>query len=423
MIKLRAATLGLQLLAVTAGLFGCDSDASSAGGGGAQVGDPGGGGQGGQGGQGGSAEPAAPDPTGFVKTTAMSVARAHHTATLLADGKVLVVGGDDASYAMQDAVELFDPSGETWAELPPLPEARSNHTATLLADGRVLIAGGGTTSAIGLPNGVVALDSAVLFDPATGAYQEVGPMTAKRADHRAQLLGDGRVLLVGGASDTVAEECTVIPNCTVGVALDSAEIFDPSDESFTATGSLNGARYSAVAATLDDGRVLVAGGVDSFTSVATAEIFDPAAAVFSLTAEMQYERLFAAGALLGSGKLLIAGGKKADVAPHAHTELYDAGADSWTKVAELSQARTGAQAVTLQSGRVLHIGGYNQIAQTAVTDVELFDEATNAWTLLGELTSKRSLHTATLLGDGRVLACGGFGPLGPAKTCDLSVSD
>jgi hypothetical protein len=86
-------------------------------------------------------------------------------------------------------------------------------------------------------------------------------------------------------------------------------------------------------------------------------------------------------------------------------------------------ACTGAQAVTLQSGRVVHIGGYNQIAQTAVKDVELFDEATNAWTLLGELTSKRSLHTATLLEDGRVLACGGFGPLGPVKTCDLSVSD
>jgi len=317
---------------------------------------------------------------------------------------------------------VYDPQANTWTELASLPEPRSNHTATLLLDGRVLIAGGGTTSAIGLPNGVTALDTASLFDPEADSYEAV-EMNAKRADHRAVALIDGRVLIMGGATDMISEACTVIPNCTVGTALDSAELFDPETNTFTPTESMTSPRYSAVADRLQDGRVIIASGVDSNTSVATAEIFDPARGTFSPTADMQYDRLYAAGAVLGSGGFLIAGGKKADVSPMSHTEVYDPASDSWTKVGELAELRTGARALTLQSGKVIHLGGYNQLEQTAVADIEIYDEASASWTLIGELVKKRLSFTATLLADGRVLACGGVTFSVPVKTCEISVSE
>lgn len=401
-------------------LVGCGDESGVGGAGGAVIGGQGQGGQGGTGGEGGTAPTPAPDPVGFSSTTSLAVPRTHHTATLLADGRVLIVGGDDAAGEMIDAVEIFDPSDASFTTLDPLPEPRSNHTATLLADGRVLIAGGGTSSAIGVPNGVIALDSAVVFDPADGSYTEASPMADRRADHRAFLLPDGRVLVAGGATDQVSEPCTVIPNCTVGIALASAELFDSSTMSFTPTGSMTGARYSTVAAALLDGRVLFASGVDGATSIRTAEIYDPASGEFGPAPDLAKDRLFAAGATLGSGKVVVAGGKKADVAPQASTEVYDPSTNTWNLASDLAERRTGAAAVTLQSGHVLHIGGFDQGAGTSVDKVEIFDEATGKWTEIGALEKAVSLPTATVLSDGQVLVCGGSSNVGPTKACEIS---
>jgi hypothetical protein len=74
--------------------------------------------------------------------------------------------------------------------------ARVNHTATVLADGRVLMAGGWLRS-----NGPILIATTEVYDPAAGTFRPAGSMTVSRSGHSATLLPDGRVLLAGGSSD------------------------------------------------------------------------------------------------------------------------------------------------------------------------------------------------------------------------------
>jgi hypothetical protein len=144
-------------------------------------------------------------------TGSMSVTRHGHTATVLADGRVLIIGGLDASGPLT-AAEIFDPTQKTFTLAGNLVGARYGHTATLLANGRVLIAGGHDAT------GPVA--TAEIFDPTinlavTNTFRLLAAtMGAARAGHTATLRSDGTVLLAGG--DTAG----------------TAEVFDPATETF-----------------------------------------------------------------------------------------------------------------------------------------------------------------------------------------------
>ena len=118
-----------------------------------------------------------------------------HTATLLADGRVLVAGGYDANDAALASAELYDPKTGTFSPTGSMATARGRHTATLLSDGRVLIAGGGPASWTGAG---AYLASAELYDPKTGTFSPTGSMATARDGHTATLLADGRVLIAGG---------------------------------------------------------------------------------------------------------------------------------------------------------------------------------------------------------------------------------
>ncbi len=204
-------------------------------------------------------------PGTFAPTGSMADARAGHTATLLNDGRVLVVGGIDASDGFDNlaTAELYDPATGQFTRTGSLAQGRAHHTATLLNDGRVLIAGG-------YGGGTISLASAEIFDPATGRFSPTGAMTVARRDATATLLPDGRVLVAGGLDQYATS------------ALASAEIYDPATGRFTATGSMTTARTSFAAMGLEDGRVLVAGGRDTAGKpLASAETYDPATDRFS----------------------------------------------------------------------------------------------------------------------------------------------
>ena len=146
--------------------------------------------------------PTPPPPPGFESTGSMADARGSHTSTTLQDGRILVTGGwtNTTPNNVLASAELFDPKTGKFSPAGALHEVRTNHTATLLADGRVLIAGG-----FGGAN-ATPLASAELFDPKTGKFTPTGSMVTGRFDHTATLLRDGRVLITGGSNDTAYPE-------------------------------------------------------------------------------------------------------------------------------------------------------------------------------------------------------------------------
>jgi hypothetical protein len=125
------------------------------------------------------------------------------SAVLLADGRVLIVGGyaKTSGPYPTDAADLYDPSTGRFTPTGSLGVARADPSVTRLADGRVLVAGGRTwdgTSSVGKFPLLLSSDSAEIFDPVTGTFEPTGPMTGPRDSHSATLLDDGRVLLAGG---------------------------------------------------------------------------------------------------------------------------------------------------------------------------------------------------------------------------------
>ncbi|HEX4622255.1 MAG TPA: kelch repeat-containing protein, partial [Myxococcaceae bacterium] len=121
----------------------------------------------------------------------LAQARRGHSATLLFDGRVLVAGGE--ATAPLASTEIYDPVAKTWSPGPPLSTARSRHGAVLLPNGKVLLVGGmGPMS--------TALATTDLFDPATGTWSAGATMANPRMGHFTQLLNDGRVLAIGGFS-------------------------------------------------------------------------------------------------------------------------------------------------------------------------------------------------------------------------------
>ena len=178
----------------------------------------------------------------------MAQGRTDHTATLLPDGRVLIVGGD-VDHGDGNAAEVWDPATESFSATGSMAVPRSGHSATLLPDGRVLVIGGFTT-------GGEYATTAELWDPRTGSFIPAGSLAVARFGHVAMLLPDGRVLIAGGQVN-----CARCGAPTNGLA--SAEVWDPATESFGPAGSLTGPDATREAYTmtlLPDGRVLTIGG-------------------------------------------------------------------------------------------------------------------------------------------------------------------
>lgn len=136
-----------------------------------------------------------------------------------------------------------------------MERSRAAHTATLLNDGRVLVVGGADFDAVG---GRTVQDSAEIFDPTTGRFSLLtkgqGGPTVPRAYHTASLLQDGRVIVVGGENDTDGVRSVLLPS----------EIFDPGTGKFSTGPILKQARTRHMAATLDGSVVVVAGGYGGY---------------------------------------------------------------------------------------------------------------------------------------------------------------
>lgn len=306
----------------------------------------------------------------------MKLPRVNHAAVLLADGRVLVVGGSEA--ADSETAECYDPVQGTWAPAG-LHASILSPSATLLPGGKVLVTGG----QFGAPRVTVA--RAELYDPATGIWTTTGSMLSPRLYHCAALLTTGKVLVAGGLSDA-----TNYPNL-------SAELYDPASGQWSATGSM-GVRRSEFAMTpLADGRVLALGYDPS------VEAYDPVTGTWTPAGRLNTDRTGPFAATRADGKVFVAVGN-GQVAP----ETFDPATGTATGVKALGLALSGNNLTLLPNGRVLTVGGAYPASRAAGT----CDPATGTWQPTGSLAVARQGHAVVLLPNGKVLVAGGVDTTG-----------
>lgn len=317
----------------------------------------------------------------WADSTSLANGRYDHTATALANGKVLVMGG--ASTTWLAAPELYDPSTNTWTATGGLSSssARQRHTATLLPNGKVLIAGGYNSG---------SLNTTRIYDPATNAWT-VGPnMTWARYSHTATVLPNGKVLVAGGYHHSYG-------------ALAQAELYDPLTNTWSSAGSQKVGRYQHAATTVQGGKVLVTGGTGGDSK--SAELYDPATNNWTDAAAMPTGRTNHTATRLPNGTVLLAGGQ--DGTTQATTSVYHPATNSWSAGASMASPRYLHTATVLATGKVLVTGGFNT-SPSVWNSAELYDPASDSWSPAGNLTTARTRHTATLLPDGQVLVAGGY---------------
>jgi len=330
----------------------------------------------------------------WSSTGPLNAARSGHTASLLPNGKVLVVGGGGVAGVLASA-ELYDPATGTWRATGSMANARSYHTTTVLNNGKLLVAGGYNGS---------YLASAELYDPATGAWSPTGALSVTHHEHTATLLANGKVLVAAGRYDNYS-------------AISVAELYDPSTGTWSATASLASARYFHTATLMPNGKVLVAGGYNGSTFV-NPEIYDPAAGTWSSTAALATNRFIHTASLLPNGKVLVSGGSN-DSGQLSTSELYDPATGVWSGTGALATARAYHTATLLPNGKLLIVGGWNSgVNPSYLASAEVLDSAAGSWGATGSLASTRISHTSTLLPNGKVLVAGGSSYLASAELFD-----
>ncbi|MCY1023752.1 kelch repeat-containing protein [Pyxidicoccus sp. MSG2] len=308
--------------------------------------------------------------------------RTKHTATLLADGRVLVTGGANNA-GWLDSAALYSPATNTWTTTASMSVKRYGHGATLLGSGEVLVTGGQNNG------GVVS--STERYSPSTGTWSAAASMSAARFRHTVTTLNDGRLLVAGGFDGTLG--------------LMSTELYDPATGTWTSGPAMTSRRFGHTSTLLPDGRVLVAGGHSGGQAQATAEVYDPATNTWTATGTMSSSHFGHGAALLPDGRVLVASGLTSGGVLTSVTETYSPATGTWTTMAYLYPARSEFSMVTLGSGHVFVLGGTDGTAITSM--VQRFVVATSSWSVAPYMGSPRRNLSATVLPDGRVLAIGG----------------
>ncbi len=335
-------------------------------------------------------------PTGtWVGTDSMDQARSGASAVLLADGRVLVIGGADGS-ALSAGVEAYGLDG-VFSPVASMHAARKGAAAALLADGRVLVAGGETIGE-GITN------SAEVYSPASDSWALVGALNEARSGASATALADGRVVIAGGQGPAGVRS--------------SVEIYDPVSESFSVAGSLSSPRVGHAAAVVGDlpvkgnalqnAKVLFIGGSNGSAALASSDVYDVASGQISAGPALPGPRSGASATSLLGGRVYVAGGSDGS-ADLSSALIIDSSLNVSPSSAALGTARQGHLAFSLPNNNsVLLVGGTSSGA--ALSSAELYNPDADSASATGSLAAARSGAAGSALAyPGRLLVAGGSG--------------
>ena len=326
-----------------------------------------------------SAELYDPETARWSPTGSMSVPRREHSTVLLRDGRVLAMGGLDEDRKVQSSAEIYDPQTGEWSHVANMAAARRGHVALLLVDGRVLVFGGRQIAVTLLDTD--SLQRVETFDPASGEWSDAPDMVVGHIGLEAVGLRDGRVLVTGGMTTAGAETASAAQSDASGddsgatgrsPRTSGPEIYYPSAGEWRQSGFAR-ATMSHTLTLLEDGLVVQAGGFGGVLAAGlpNMEVFDPASDTWQPGPPMAAGRMFHTATLLPDGKLLVVGGTGADGGLRS-AEIFDPAARTWSPAGRTSVARSGHTATLLHDGTVLIVGGGSAQA-------ELFHPSNNAW--------------------------------------------
>lgn len=269
---------------------------------------------------------------------------------------------------------------------------------------------GGNVLVVGGTNNATGgrpLNSAEIYDPETHEFSLTGPMQHSRSQHSATVLDNGRVLVVGGLGETS-------PELVSESYLNSAEIYNPTTGTFSPVQEMAIGRAGHTATLLEDDRILIIGGRGSGgESLAQSEAYLPDAGLFAATGQLTTGRYNHTATLLRDGRVLVLGGRNETVLKSA--EIYDPANDRFSRLAQMNDYRYDHSATLLRNGKVLIVGGYggsdnNLDNPAALTSAELYDPATNQFSTLAPMSGNPIAgHSANLLNNSQVLLVGSAG--------------
>ena len=268
----------------------------------------------------------------FTTGPSLSVPRDQASATLLPNGTVLVVGGtaNNVNAEPLTSAEIYHPTTNKWTKTGQLTQTRFGHQATLLKDGRVLVMGG-------TPDVNTQLTSCEIWDPKTGQWTFTGSMAYGRRYSNAVTLSNGNVLESGDDVPsevysvatgkwsltkpdvsqvfamplaTLADNTVLSPPSATNSHTGNGQIYHPLSKAWTKTRPSVSRFYPAVTV-LKDGSVLIAGGCTdncSVQSVSSAVRYIPSKRAYVDVAPMTIGRESANAVTLKDGRVLVEGG-------------------------------------------------------------------------------------------------------------------
>ena len=297
----------------------------------------------------------------------------------LHDGRLLLVSGKDNTETYFATALLYDPTLNTWVQ-QAMNHARANAAVIELPNQHVLAAGGTATG--GSLTSCEEWDGAVWNN--VGSMVEVAPGDRTNRDSSAVvLMADGKVMILGGASD--------------GSVSQRVDIYDPATQLCIAVANFptHGPDWQPcggqnVVACLYNDQVFAVGGWDNMMPSPCSWIYDGSVWVF--VAECTVGHRAAAVCVLTDGRVLVAGGRSNMGSPITTAEAFNGTA--WSAIASMNHGRYGYgfRLIPLPNNRALAIGGQDVNDNTIVA--ELYDGTLNTWT---DIPAPQTWRTADII--------------------------